>query len=132
MSTYYWRKQLETRDRIAERIKSIYREAIHFQWSNERIIQALKETRSTEAYRKLPLYRKEYLRGMSDLLHHQLYESTLTSKSELEWILPGVDGKLYREGDDSWLRELTDKQKSELQGFHAWRRGMDAGQVNKF
>ena len=75
------RQQADTQRALAEQIRTVFRCTIRLNRSLEEHLERLSESVwSTKQYAALPLYRKEYLRGVNETLFDQLYMVGLTSR----------------------------------------------------
>ena len=106
------------------RLKDAVSRAKCFESNLDSFLEQTKRIFDSADYKRLPLWRREYLRGVFDTLFHQL-------QNELVWILTGPDGVRYGPGNDAWLEhDLAYKQA--MQGQHVWPKAWEQGKYKPF
>lgn len=110
--------------RLELRIKDAHSAAITFQSTFDSYLESMGRIFKSKDYLTLPLYRREYLRGIYDTLFHQLQNTFV-------WILEGPDGVRYGPGNDAWLEHDTE-YKLAMKGTHVWPKAWEQGEYRIF
>lgn len=111
---------IDRQQTLENRVREIYREAIHFKWNSDEIGQRY-DTRilqSTE-YKRLPQYRRAIVRAIYMFLFHG--PADMSIYQHLEYRMLGPDGKYYKDFD-TW-RALFPQGNAALidGGAHFWK-----------
>lgn len=108
-------------DRVAGRMRACYVDAEAFSGTFEQFLADQKAVYESDDYKKLTSYYQGKIAGISDTWWGLLYGCLGQNKPLLMHVLIGRDGRIFVEGNDSWLQESTE-YKSTMTSRHIWRR----------
>ena len=117
--------------KLADRLRDCYSSAAVFGQSHEWVMKEKNRlVTGTEMYQRGPRWLKSYLHGYDAALFNAMYSCQIDGgKPPLMSVIYGPDGRMFAEGDDSWLREDT-AYKMAMTNQHIWRkRWMEKGEV---
>jgi len=131
---------------LEERIKWCYDATVYWHRTHDAHLEEMqRRVWHTPEYQKAPRHVCSYLQGVDHTLFLSLYSAALGFRSStatpgkfapLEWVLVGPDGRRFREGDDTWLKESPEYKLAlggnESKSTHAWRDALNAGEWKPF
>lgn len=119
-------------ERFKERTKGLYSDAYHFGWSHQKLLAERKRLVYLDpAWKRVPSYIQAIVFETGSMLLDRLYCYSFGQMPPLEAVNVGPDGRLFRKGQNDWLKE-TNLYKNSMLNFHVWRHLLAQGSFRPF
>lgn len=105
---------LQRRDRLASIMREVYSGTEYLEQSHTEMLKTrTRRVFHSKDWKLSPHWVKSFVEGVESELRERIYNQLI------EWVLIGPDGRMFRKGNDDWLKG-SHVYRSSMVGFHVW------------